>query len=232
METSPFHSEIAAALLLVGGHFLLSSHPLRALLIERLKPEGFRLAYSFFAVASLVWLILAYGEAPQVALWPSPAWGQTLALLVMPVASILVFAGLTTPNPTMVGGEKILNDTVVAARGILTITRHPFLWGVTAWSVTHLLVLGDLASVIFFGSFAVLALGGMRHIDLRRQRDLDASWAPLQLTTSLLPLAAVLAGRTRIDWKGIGWWRLLGGLTLFVFLLQLHPWVLGASPLH
>jgi uncharacterized membrane protein len=41
------------------------------------------------------------------------------------------------------------------------VVRHPFLWGVALWAVAHLLTIGDAASVVLFGSYAVFAFFDM-----------------------------------------------------------------------
>jgi len=100
---------IAATLAFVGGHFLLSSRPLRPALNERLGERGFRILYSAAMTLALIWMVAAYRAAPVIPVWePAPvlAW---VPLLVMPVASILLVAGLTSPNPTLVGGERFLD---------------------------------------------------------------------------------------------------------------------------
>lgn len=70
----------------------------------------------------------------------------------MLVAFFFVVLAFTTPNPTAVGGEALLAQKE-PAKGIQRITRHPFLWGVAVWSFTHLILNGDLASVIFLAAF-------------------------------------------------------------------------------
>ena len=90
---------LAATVLFVGGHFLLSSHPLRQALLRRLGEAGFRLLYSLVAAVGIVWMAAAYARAPLIELWYWPAL-QWLPLLVMPFAAILVVAGLTTRSPT------------------------------------------------------------------------------------------------------------------------------------
>jgi uncharacterized membrane protein len=47
------------------------------------------------------------------------------------------------------------------------------------------------------------------------------------LTTSVLPFAALLSGRARMDWRGIGWWRPLLALIVYVGVLHLHPSVIA-----
>lgn len=214
---------LAATVLFVGGHLLLSGAPLRGLLIARLGANGFRLLYSLLAAVALVWMAVAYGDAPFVPLWPGLRW---VPLLLMPFAFILVVAGVTTRSPTAVGAE-----TAALARdpapGILRITRHPFLWGTALWAFSHLLARGDLASLVLMGGVLVLSLAGMQHIDRRRELELGAGWGPVKLTTSLLPFQALLERRTTLDWAGLGWWRPALGLGLYLAFLHLHPYVFG-----
>jgi uncharacterized membrane protein len=84
------------------------------------------------------------------------------------------------------------------ARGIVRITRHPFLWGVALWALVHLIVNGDLASLIVFGSLFVLALGGTASIDAKRRRIFGEDWSRFAQTTSNVPFAAILAGRNQL----------------------------------
>src|SRR3546814_9603488 len=120
---------IAATLAFVGGHFLLSSRPLRPFLNDRFGERAFRLIYSAVMTVTLIWMVVAYRAAPVVPLWqPAPifAW---VPLLVMPLACILLVAGLTSPHPTLVGGARFFDGAPGSpAVGILPVTRHPFPW--------------------------------------------------------------------------------------------------------
>ena len=222
---------LAATVLFVGGHFLLSSAPVRRALLQRLGSNAFQALYALAILSAFLWMLFSYGEAPFVNLWyPAPALAW-IPQLLMPLAFFGIVAGLTTASPTAVGGQKLLSEMPqTAARGIFTITRHPFLWGTTLWAVSHLLVNGDAASIILMIGIAVLSLGGMHHIDLRREAELEAAWGPFALTTSLIPFAAVASGRTQIDWHGIGWWRPALALAIHVLAMALHPLVIGVSP--
>ena len=115
--------------------------------------------------------------------------------------------------------------------GILRITRHPMLWAFALWSGTHLLVSGHAASLVMMGGLLVLAVAGMGHIDQRRADSMGADWGPIALTTGVVPFAAILSKRTQFDWPGIGWWRLLLGVIVYLALLYLHPSAFGVSPL-
>lgn len=223
---------IAATLAFVGGHFLLSSRPLRPAFQERLGERGFRLFYSAAMALALIWMIAAYRAVPFIPVWePAPVFAW-VPLVVMPFACIFAVAGLTSPNPTLVGGERFVDATPGSpAAGMLSVTRHPFLWGTGLWALAHLATNGDLGSIVMMGGIAILSFAGMHHIDLRREAQLGATWGPMKLTTSAIPFAATLAGRTKVDWRGIGWWRPLLGLVVYAALLHLHRGLIGVSPL-
>lgn len=212
----------------VGGHFLLSSVNVRAALVAALGEAGFRAIYSITAAATLFWTITAYRAAPYVEVWMADSTLRNVPAVLMPFACILAVAGLTTRTVTMVGGESLTTVPRPAA-GIVTVTRHPFLWGVALWAVGHIAANGDVAGLILFGAMAVLALGGMAHIDYRRRVTLGADWGPVAMSTSVIPFVAAIQGRNRVDWRGIGWGRLAGGIALAVILPFLHPWLSGKT---
>ena len=218
----------AATVTFIAAHFILSSAPVRTALVRRFGEGRFLGLYSLVVAAAFVWLLLAFASAPVSILWAAPRVFALLPVVVMPVACILVVCGLTSPNPTMAGAQ--FRDQQPIA-GIVTITRHPFLWGTGLWALSHIPINGEAASLLLFAGIAVLSFGGMAHIDQRKADALGAAWGPIALTTSVVPFAAAAAGRTKVDWAGIGWPRLAGGVALYVVLVGLHPMVIGV-PAH
>ncbi len=223
-------SLVAATVTFVGGHFVLSGQAVRRPLVARLGERRFRGLYALVSLVLFIWMVAAYGRAPELVLWPSMLWARHVPLLVMPIAAILAVAGLTTRNVTLVGAERSA-EAGDPAPGIMRLTRHPFLWAVALWAISHLIATGDAASLILMGGLLVLAFGGMAHIDARRRAELGAAWGPIALTTSVLPFAAIASSRTTMDWPGIGWQRLAGGVALYFGLLFVHQAVIGVSPL-
>jgi len=223
---------VAAMALFVGGHFLLSSKAIRDPAVTRLTNTGFQGLYSLVVGAALIWIIFAYREAPYIEVWTPPVVFRWITVALMLPASLFLVAGVTAPNPTMMGGERLLAQAVEnPASGIQTVTRHPFLWATGLWAITHLLVNGDAASIILMTGIAILSFGGMHHIDRRRESTLGAAWGPMRLTTSALPFLAIAQGRTKLDWRGIGLWRSAAALALYVALIHVHYAVFGISPL-
>lgn len=229
MITTTLTELFVATLAFVGGHFAISSTPLRALLVRRFGERAYLGLFSALMVAALAWMALSYAAAPLQILWPQTPWARHLPLAVMPIALILAVAGLRPDNPTMVGGSARRLDP--DRLGIFAVTRHPFLWGAALWALVHLPPNGDVGSLVLMGGILILALGGTLAIDAKTRRDHPDDWRRLSALTSNLPFAAVIAGRARFDWRGIGWVGPLGGLIAYALLLWLHPWLFGVSPL-
>lgn len=231
--TGDLNALFTATLAFVGGHFLLSSRALRVPLARSLGPNGFLPAYSIAVGAAFLWMLSAYRDAPYVEVWPLVPALAWVPAAVMPFALFLAVAGLTTRNPTMVGGEQRLAEGApeAPAPGIISVTRHPFLWGTALWAASHLVVNGDLASVILMGGILALSLGGMAHIDQRREETLGSAWGPVKLTTGVVPFAAIASRRASLDWRGIGWWRPVLAVALYLALAHGHEWLIGVSAL-
>jgi uncharacterized membrane protein len=210
----------------IGSHFALSSGPVRAALVRLVGEGAFLGVYSLLALALIVWTVLAFENAPFVPLWTLP-WMPLVPVAAMPLALLFLVCGVSQRNPTMVGGH--FSAAADPAPGILRITRHPVLCSFALWALAHLAPNGDLASLIFFGGFALLALAGMAVIDLKRRARDPEGYARFAAATSRLPFLAVLTGRARLDWHGIGWLRLAIAALLYAALFVGHPWFTGGA---
>jgi uncharacterized membrane protein len=219
-------SLVVAGLAFCGSHILLSSTRLRGVLRDQLGESGFLAVYSLTALVTIAWFVAAYARAPRLTLWSPPPWIAFVPALVMPFASILLVAGYTTRNPTAVGMERraAADDP---APGIMRITRHPVMWAVGLWALSHFVANPDLASLWFFGVLAALALGGTVLIDRKKRLALGGNWQRLAAVTSNLPFAALAAGRAPLRWREIGVLRLVAGLLLYAVLFLAHPLIAG-----
>ena len=89
----------------------------------------------------------------------------------------------------------------------------------------------DLEIFLFsLGGILFLAVGGMFHIDRKREARLGSDWGPIALTTSRWPFVAIITKRTRFDWPGIGWWRVTLALAIYVAIVFGHEFVFGVAP--
>ena len=219
-------SLLIAGLAFHGSHVLLSSTRLRGQLREQTGERGFLILYSAVSLVTFAWFVVAYVHAPTVPLWPAPGWARGLAIALMPFAAVFLICGYSTPNPTAVGMERAAGDDDPAP-GILRVTRHPIMWAIGLWALSHVAANGDLASLIFFGSLALLALGGTVLIDHKKRLALGSNWSRLAEVTSNIPFLAIVAGRTRLRAHEIGLLRLVAGLLLYAVLLLAHPLYTG-----
>lgn len=99
-------------------------------------------AFAAIIAASVVLMIIGYQRAEFIPVYTPPSWGVHLNNLLMLFAIALFGLGASKSR----------------LRGRL---RHPQLSGFITWSVAHLLVNGDLASVVLWGVFIIWAVAEM-----------------------------------------------------------------------
>lgn len=227
-------SLVAAATFFVLLHLLVSGTILRDRIVTRIGQGPYMGLFSLASVGGLVWLGWAYAQSRGMA-WNTAYWDLSSAtrhvqLVLQLFAMLLIVPGLATPNPTSVQQEGALERSDVI-KGMLRITRHPFLWGVAIWAGGHLLVNGDQASIILFGSLLALALFGTSSIDAKRKRAHGETWERFASQTSNVPFAAVVAGRQSVRLGEIGWWRIALAIAIWAILMLSHPVLFGVAAL-
>jgi len=214
------------ALIWLGLHLGLSGTELRGALIGRIGLGPFRALFAAAALAVMVMLCHSYADAGTVLLWIAPGWLRWLLALAMLPAFVLFVASFRA-NPTAAGGERFLGQE---AHGIQRVTRHPMMMSFVLWAAVHMIGNGDLAGLVFFGTFLITAAAGMPSIDRKTAaRDPDA-WERLARSTSILPFAAILAGRNRFVAAEIGWLAPVAGAALWAGALIFHRTVFGVAP--
>ena len=60
--------------------------------------------------------------------------------------------------------------------------------------------------------------------------ELGATWQAYKASSSYIPFAAALSGRTRIHWRGIGWLPVIIGAVLYGVALIFHELLVGVAP--
>ena len=225
-------SLIAAAAFFVLLHLLVSGTALRGGIVKTIGEGAFMGLFSLASLAGLIWLGWAYGQARGAGAiyWDLGAGGKHAAVGLVLLGFLLIVPGILTVNPTGVKQEGAL-DKPDAAKGILRLTRHPFLWGVAIWALAHLLANGDAPSLVLFGSMLALALSGGASIDAKRGKALGPKYAAFVAQTSNVPFAAVLAGKQKLSLGEIGWWRLALAGAIYAALLGGHAFLFGVNPL-
>ena len=220
---------LVAALLWFGMHKGVAGSPLRRWLVGRLGEGGYRGFFSLLSVSALGFLIYSYRQAPCDPLWITPQYLYWLPLIVVPIAFVLLIGAFTVPNPTVVAGEKALTRDQ-PGRGVLRITRHPFLWGVMLWAGTHLIVNGNVPALLLFSSLLLTAAVCTLDIDRKRATSDGELWQRYAAVTSNLPFAAIAAGRNRLVLRELILPVALG-LIAAGALLHFHAALFGLSAL-
>jgi uncharacterized membrane protein len=225
---------IAAALFFLAIHFFVSGTRLRDAIVGRIGQGPYQGAFVLSSFIGLGWLGFAYAQARSEP-WNAVYWNagdasRAVLIVLTLLAFLLVVPGLATPNPTSVRQEGALERPDVV-KGMLRITRHPFLWGVAIWAFGHLAVNGDRASLILFGSLLLLALFGTASIDAKRRRALGPVYDTFTAQTSNVPFAAILSGRQRLSLGEIGWPRIAIAVAIWAVFAFAHPFLFGARAL-
>jgi uncharacterized membrane protein len=221
-------SLILAAIFFAAIHLGVAGTALRDRLIAVIGANAYRGVFSLASLVGLGWLIFAYDRAPYLETWGMLEWWKPVAILVMLPATALVVIGLATPNPTAVAAEGLVAQP---PRGIVRVTRHPFLIGAGLWALVHLVGNGDAASLVFFAAFVIVAFAGTVSIDGKRRRVLgEAAWEPFAARTSIIPFGAIAAGRNKFALAEIGAWRWAAAIVVYALLLGGHSHIIGISP--
>lgn len=133
---------IIGLVLFFAVHVFSSVRGARQKLIARIGEGPYKGLYSLVSIAGFALIVVGMIKAQPVELWAPPEWGRFAAIWFMPFAFISLIAAYVPGN-------------------IKRITAHPMLWGVTLWSLLHLLANGDLAGLLLFGSFGLYSVHAM-----------------------------------------------------------------------
>jgi uncharacterized membrane protein len=227
---------IEAAVVFLAIHLLIAGTPVRDAIVRSIGEKAYMGLFALASLGVIVWMAMAFnaaGAAPGSAsdpfLYNLGQGVRDSAILFVAIAFLIGVPGLLAANPTSVR-FKDATPSPDLVKGVLRITRHPFLWGVVLWSLVHLAANGDEASVIFFGTFLVLALAGTVSIDAKRRRKMGAAWDGFAAKTSNVPFAAIVSGRNSFSAREFFDWRFVAALILFVVILYGHAYLFGVSP--
>jgi uncharacterized membrane protein len=134
---------IAGLVLWTLAHFFKRVAPAaRAGMDAKLGPLAAKAVMGVILLAATVMIVKGYRAAPVVDVFTPPAWGVHANNLAMLLAIGLLGAG------NFKGRTR-------------TLLRHPMLTGVLVWGLAHLLVNGDVASIVLFGGLSVWAVANM-----------------------------------------------------------------------
>ena len=225
---------VAASAFFVLIHLLISGTRVRDGLIARIGQGPYMGLFVVLSWIGLIWLGFAFSQArgspANEPYWTVGEASRHIQMAIQLLAVLLIVVGLSTRNPTSVRQEGAIERPDVV-KGILRVTRHPFLWGVALWALGPLVVNGDRASLILFGSLLILAVSGTASIDAKRKHALGPAWDSFAAQTSNIPFAAIVAGRQRLILSEIGVWRILAAVAVYLALVLGHPFYTGVPAL-
>ncbi|MCV6585771.1 MAG: NnrU family protein [Marinibacterium sp.] len=143
-------------LLIIGVALWWAAHLFKRMMPERRAAMGDKGkgVVALAIVGSIVLMVIGYRATPYVGIWSPPSF-------FIHINNLLVLIAIFLMSPAAKRG-RLLNGM-----------RHPMLAGVRAWAVAHLLVNGDLASIILFGGLFVWAL-----VEVAVINKAEPEWAP------------------------------------------------------
>ena len=149
---------VLGLILFLGSHTFTTLRPARAAALGRLGEGGYKALYSLVAGLGLVLIIWGFGRYRSAGY--IPVWDPPFRAL-HPVSAVLLWFAFVALVSAYAPASRI--------KGLL---RHPMLVAVKAWALAHLLVNGDLGSMLLFGS--LLAWAVYDRIALKRRGDAGA----------------------------------------------------------
>jgi uncharacterized membrane protein len=215
METSLVMLAAANAAF-VGTHFAMS-HPLRAPMVKALGAGGFQGVYTLVSAATLAWVYFAFVAAPPADLPGSGEIGWIIATLLTLPAMILL-AGSLVGNPAL-PTPQAATQARAEPTGVFKVTRHPMMWGIGLWAISHLVLFWSTRTMITACAIGLLALVGAHMQDRKKEVLMGEAWGQWESKTSYWPRWGRLFS--------VGLVPLVVGTVLFVGFSWVHLWRAG-----
>ncbi len=133
-------------------HVFTSRREARAVMVGKLGDGAYRGLYSLLSALGIVLIVYGFGTyraGGMIPVWDPPRFFTHIAMTLLLLAMISLVAAFA---PTGLIKSKL---------------KHPMLVGVKAWALAHLLVNGDLGSILLFSSLLFYAV--FARISLKRR---------------------------------------------------------------
>lgn len=180
---------LAGLAVFFGAHlFTTFARRPREALVRRLGAGPYKGLYSLISIAGFVMIVRGWPHADATVLYVSTYWFVHVTYALMLIALVLL-ASAYLPKGRIAAAAK-----------------HPMLAAVKIWAFAHLLVNGDVRSLILFGSF--LAYAVIDRIAVKRRGEPTPTAGPV--VNDLLAIVV-----------GAGAWA-----AIFFFL---HPYIAGVA---
>lgn len=181
---------ITGLLIWTAAHLLRSYTPGFRQSLQEKFGNGAKGIIAVIILTSLALMIFGYRLADPVSLWTPPIWLRIVNNVLMFLALYMYFTTATRPGTAFFFGNL----------------RNPQLTGFKVWAVAHLLVNGDLASIVLFGGLF--------------------TWAVIQLTVSNRVVSLVDRNTAPISSP---WIHLIMVIAIYIGIALAHNW-LGVYP--
>lgn len=186
---------IVGLAIFLGTHLLPTAPDLRHGLTERFGSNLYKIFFSFLSLVGFILIVLGYHKlqmhpGKNVFLWQSPEWLHFITLILMFPSMIFLIA------------------TYIPSK-IRTALKHPMLASIKLWALSHLIVNGDLGSMLLFGSFLGYAIYDRISVARREKSDIKPS-PPSNPSGDIMVLV-------------------LGSLAYIFMLYVGHSWIIGVS---
>ena len=147
---------ILGLLLFFSIHMLPFFPEYRTQLIEKLDNDTidtevmYKIIFSVISLLGLILVGIGKGSIEFISLWDIPELFRYIAVVLILTSFILMVAAYPPNN-------------------IKRYVPHPMLTGIIIWGVTHMIVNGDVTSLILFGSFVIYSVVAIKLTNRREQ---------------------------------------------------------------
>lgn len=179
---------ILGLIIFFGTHlFTAAARGQREALVNRLGAGPYKGLYSLVSIAGFALIVIGWPKADATVIYVSPYWLVHVVYLLMLIALTLLAAAYLPKGR------------------IARAAKHPMLAAVKIWAFAHLLVNGEVRSLLLFGAF--LAYAVFDRIALKRRGEPVPASGPVMND-------AIAVGVGAAAWAAIFFW--------------LHPYIAGA----
>ncbi len=155
--------------------FPIVARPRRDALVARMGEGPYKGVFSLVSLGALALMIFGYQGAGYEDVWFPPDWTRHVNNLLM-----LIAVGLFAASHSKGNARRVV--------------RHPMLLSVVVWAVAHLLVNGDLASLVLFGGLGAWAVVAIFAANARDGEWVKPAPAPQKKDVILIVITLVVYG--------------------------------------
>ncbi|KNG94382.1 NnrU family protein [Pseudaestuariivita atlantica] len=175
---------ILGLILWTAAHLMRAGAPNARAALQSRMGDASKAVMGLVIIASVVLMVLGYRSADPVIVWSPPAFLTHVNNLLVLIAFYMYLTTATKPGTAFVFGNL----------------KNPQLTGFKLWAFAHLLVNGDLASIILFGGLlawavvqVILSKRAPSMVD-RGTAPISNPWVHLGLVLAVFAVVAVIHG--------------------------------------